>query len=212
MTADEQPFASGEGDTGRPPPAIGPGNRRVSQARRRSSRLACVECVEYGARSEVGRGWKAEFAPDDEGTDEPEVPIYCPGCWAAEFGDSDFSRFHRGLHRTSLCDLRDTPDPQELAIPACLGVAGRPIRDSILCPQSNEQTDLATLVVWSAGPVLRDPMRSRSRLWKSPASSRVRHHAGDHADCGARCSRRRRHCQLQGRCPASRSWQGFGLV
>jgi len=45
--------------------------------------LVCAEC---GARSEDGAGWRAELAPDDEGVDALEVPVYCPGCWESEFG------------------------------------------------------------------------------------------------------------------------------
>lgn len=45
--------------------------------------LVCVEC---GATSEDGRGWKAEPAPDLlEGVHEPETAIYCGGCWDREF-------------------------------------------------------------------------------------------------------------------------------
>jgi hypothetical protein len=48
------------------------------------SDLVCVEC---GATSEHGAGWRAELAPDDRGVDELEVPSYCPECWQDEFGD-----------------------------------------------------------------------------------------------------------------------------
>ena len=44
--------------------------------------LVCVEC---GATSEDGRGWRAEIAPDDEGHDAAEVPVYGPECWRQEF-------------------------------------------------------------------------------------------------------------------------------
>ena len=50
--------------------------------------LVCVEC---GATSDDGTGWRAELAPDD-GVDETEVPVYCPACWDREFGD----QLHRG--------------------------------------------------------------------------------------------------------------------
>ena len=43
--------------------------------------LVCVEC---GATSEDGRGWRAVLAPDEAG--EIEVPVYCPSCWDGEFG------------------------------------------------------------------------------------------------------------------------------
>ena len=45
--------------------------------------LVCGEC---GAVSVDGAGWRAELAPDDEGVDALEVPVYCPGCWESEFG------------------------------------------------------------------------------------------------------------------------------
>ena len=48
--------------------------------------LVCVEC---GATSTDGRGWRAELAPDDAGNDEPEVPVYCPACWEREFCGED---------------------------------------------------------------------------------------------------------------------------
>lgn len=47
--------------------------------------LVCQEC---GARSVDGAGWRAELAPDDAGVEELEVPLYCPLCWAREFGSS----------------------------------------------------------------------------------------------------------------------------
>ena len=48
--------------------------------------LVCLEC---GARSVEGNGWKAEVAPDLlGGVDADEVAIYCETCHAAEFGNS----------------------------------------------------------------------------------------------------------------------------
>jgi hypothetical protein len=48
--------------------------------------LVCVEC---GARSVDGVGWKAEVAPDLlEGVDADEVAVYCATCYAAEFDDA----------------------------------------------------------------------------------------------------------------------------
>jgi hypothetical protein len=32
-----------------------------------------------------GRGGRVELAPDDEGLDAAEVPIYCPDRWTREF-------------------------------------------------------------------------------------------------------------------------------
>ena len=46
--------------------------------------LVCVEC---GASSEDGLGWRADVVTDDEGPDEPEVAVYCPLCWQERFGD-----------------------------------------------------------------------------------------------------------------------------
>jgi len=46
-------------------------------------RLTCVEC---GATTKRGQGWKTDPAVDDEGVDEPEVAVYCPACWRREFG------------------------------------------------------------------------------------------------------------------------------
>jgi hypothetical protein len=46
--------------------------------------LVCVEC---GATSEDGAGWKAEVAVDHEQQDEDELVVYCPACWDGEFGD-----------------------------------------------------------------------------------------------------------------------------
>ncbi len=43
--------------------------------------LFCIEC---GARSEDGAGWRAEIAVDEEEPDE--VVVYCPPCWEHEFG------------------------------------------------------------------------------------------------------------------------------
>jgi hypothetical protein len=49
------------------------------------SELICVEC---GATTEDGRGWKAEVAPDLlERRDADEIAVYCPECWQAEFGE-----------------------------------------------------------------------------------------------------------------------------
>jgi hypothetical protein len=45
--------------------------------------LVCAEC---GATSKDGSGWRAELAPDDEGVDQLEVPVYCGRCWTHEFG------------------------------------------------------------------------------------------------------------------------------
>jgi len=45
--------------------------------------LVCVEC---GAKSEDGVGWKAEVAPDLlERRDEDKVAAYCATCWSREF-------------------------------------------------------------------------------------------------------------------------------
>jgi len=45
--------------------------------------LVCVEC---GATSEDGVGWKAEVAPDLlERVDDDEVVVYCRTCWTREF-------------------------------------------------------------------------------------------------------------------------------
>jgi hypothetical protein len=45
--------------------------------------LVCVEC---GASSVHGDGWKAELATGFELDDTDEIGVYCPSCWAREFG------------------------------------------------------------------------------------------------------------------------------
>jgi hypothetical protein len=46
-----------------------------------------LRCEECGARSGDGAGWRAEVAPDLlERRDDDEVAVYCPRCWASEFG------------------------------------------------------------------------------------------------------------------------------
>jgi hypothetical protein len=48
--------------------------------------MADLVCVECGALSDDGRGWRAEIA-DDPRDDEPaEVALYCPACARREFG------------------------------------------------------------------------------------------------------------------------------
>lgn len=46
-----------------------------------------LRCIECGATSEDGAGWKAELAVDllDE-ADPDEVAVYCPECCEIEFG------------------------------------------------------------------------------------------------------------------------------
>ena len=58
--------------------------RDVEAPAKSAGELVCVEC---GARSVDGVGWKAEVAPDLlERVDDDEVVAYCPECWTREFG------------------------------------------------------------------------------------------------------------------------------
>lgn len=57
--------------------------RPIESPAQRPGALVCLEC---GATSADGAGWRAELAPDDAGIDEREVPVYCPACWE-EFGE-----------------------------------------------------------------------------------------------------------------------------
>jgi hypothetical protein len=46
-----------------------------------------LDCEECGARSDAPeRGWRAAIVTDDGG-DADEVVVYCPACWAREFGE-----------------------------------------------------------------------------------------------------------------------------
>ena len=64
--------------------AVRPAARRSGAGGVRAGELVCVEC---GARSVDGVGWKAEVAPDLlERVDDDEVVAYCPECWTREFG------------------------------------------------------------------------------------------------------------------------------
>lgn len=53
---------------------------RNEQGRRRAKGLT-LRCVECGAESEGGEGWKAYLTVDDP------VGVYCPECAEREFGD-----------------------------------------------------------------------------------------------------------------------------
>jgi hypothetical protein len=48
--------------------------------------LVCIEC---GATSEDGVGWRGVDATDVEEVDEPQVGIYCPESWEREFWQPD---------------------------------------------------------------------------------------------------------------------------
>jgi hypothetical protein len=61
---------------------------RPAAGRRGASCRGELVCVECGAWSVDGAGWRAELAPDDEGVDALEVPLYCPDCWEREFGNA----------------------------------------------------------------------------------------------------------------------------
>jgi hypothetical protein len=48
--------------------------------------LVCVEC---GTRAPLdAAGWKADIGDDPRDHDPPEVVLFCPECWAREFGAS----------------------------------------------------------------------------------------------------------------------------
>jgi phage FluMu protein Com len=45
-----------------------------------------LRCVECGALSEDGRGWRARLADDPRDDEQAEVAVYCPRCDELEFG------------------------------------------------------------------------------------------------------------------------------
>ncbi len=49
--------------------------------------METLNCVECGATTEEGRGWRAEYVRDDEEQDLDEVVVYCRECWDYEYGD-----------------------------------------------------------------------------------------------------------------------------
>ena len=66
--------------------AVRPAARRRGAIGSGAGELVCLEC---GAVSVDGAGWKAEVAPDLlERVDEDEVVAYCPECWEREFGNA----------------------------------------------------------------------------------------------------------------------------
>ena len=60
-----------------------------------------LRCIECGAASSDGRGWRAEIAIDILGDDADEVEVYCADCWEREFGEALEERLAREAARAA---------------------------------------------------------------------------------------------------------------